>query len=574
MYLRKISRKNRDGSVVTYLQLAHNQRDPATGVVKARVLHSFGRADELDPEALRRLAQSLLRYADPEARERLRAEPASAEQASEVSALEVLSSRGYGGLHVLEALWQELSLPRLLASVVPQAPPSFERAVFAITANRALAPTSKLGLYERWLETVHLPAEPEGGVRLEQLYRALDLLAAHKESLERALFFEVADLLNVDVDLIFYDTTSVYVEREEEEPGEEALRKWGHSKDSRPDAPQVLVGLAVTRDGLPVKSWIWPGNTADVSTIEEVKRDLSGWRLGPVIYVADGGMMSEENLSILSRGGTGYILGVPLRRSKEAAAVLRRPGRFQKVAENLEVKEIVHPAESEAATDGTALPGTPVASKRRRYLLCRNPEEARRQKHRREEALRTLEAERERLRGAHPKQACLLMSSRRFGRYLKLGRGGRPVLDRAAIAREEKCDGKWLLITNDATLSAEDIALGYKRLLRVEESFRRLKHGIDIRPMYHRKDERIRAHVFACVLALLLERIAEIRTRETWPRVRHELEKISAVLLQSESHRVLQTSRPTPKGLKLLKELKIAAPKQILSLERKTAQSS
>jgi transposase len=234
------------------------------------------------------------------------------------------------------------------------------------------------------------------------------------------------------------------------------------------------------------------------------------------------------------------------------------------VAENLEVKEIVYPAQSEAAPDDTA-----VASKRRRYVLCRNPEEARRQKHRREETLRAIEAELERLKGEHPKKACKLMSSRRFGRYLRLGPGGRPVLDRTAIAREEKCDGKWLLITNDTSLGVEDIALGYKRLLRVEECFRRLKHGIDIRPMYHRKDERIRAHVFACVLALLLERIAEIRTQETWPRVRHEVEAISAVLLESTTHRVLQTSKPTAKALKLLRAMQIPAPKQILSIEKK-----
>jgi transposase len=553
MYLRKISRKNRDGSTVTYLQLAHNQRDPLSGVVKAQVLHSFGRADELDADALRRLAHSLLRYADPASLERLRAE-----EASGAAGLQVVSSRRYGGLHALQCLWEALSLPRILASVVPGAPPWFEHAVFAIVANRALAPTSKLGLFERWLETVHLPGRAAEGLRLEQLYRALDLLAEHKEKVERALFFEVADLLSVDVDLIFYDTTSVYVEREEEDPGEEALRKWGHSKDSRPDAPQVVVGLAVTRDGLPVKSWVWPGNTTDVTTIEQVKRDLSGWRLGPVVYVADGGMMSEENLSVLSRGGTGYILGVPLRRSKEAAAVLSRPGRFQAVAENLEIKEVAYPAEADV----------PVASKRRRYLVCRNPEEARRQKHRREEALKEIQAELDRLRSEHPKKACELLTSRRFSRYLKTGRKGRPVLDREAIAREEKLDGKWLLVTNDRSLSAEDIALGYKRLLRVEASFRRLKHGIDVRPLYHRRDERIQAHVFACVLALLLERVAELRTGETWPRIRHELEKIQVVLLESHSHAIVQTTKPSPASLKFLSQMQIAAPKQILHLEK------
>ncbi|NIV75985.1 MAG: IS1634 family transposase, partial [Gammaproteobacteria bacterium] len=409
MYLRKISRKNKDGSTVTYLQLAHNERDPATGVVRANVLHSFGRADELDPDALRRLAESLLRYADPDALERLRARAAT-----DVSGLDVLSSRSYGGAYVLEHLWHELSLPTILRSAVgPSAPPWFERAAFALVANRALAPTSKLGLYGRWLEHVHLEELPEGGLHLEQLYRSMDLLAGAKGEIERALFFETADLLSADVDLIFYDTTSIYTEREGEDEGEGGLRKWGHSRDERPDRPQVVVGLAMTRDGLPVRCWVWPGNRTDVTTLEEVKRDLGGWRLGRVVYVADGGMMSEGNLEVLGRGGHGYVLGVPLKKSKEAAAVLARPGRFQTVADNLEVKEIAYPSEREAA----------VAAKRRRYIVCRNPEEVRRQQKLREERLSVLEAELARLaerKEDHPKAACKLMASRRFGRYLKV----------------------------------------------------------------------------------------------------------------------------------------------------------
>jgi hypothetical protein len=555
MYIRKISRTNKDGSRVSYLQLAHNVRDPQSGAVRANVLHSFGREDELDPAALRRLAESLLRYADPASLERLRAGSAGAE--GELAALE---SRGYGGAYALDRLWAELSVPRILGETVgSSAPPWFERAAFALVANRALAPASKLGMWSRWLERVHLESLPAGGLRLEQLYRAMDLLAEHKERIERALFFEVADLMSADVDLIFYDTTSVYVEREDEEEGEGALLKRGHSKDSRPDLPQVVVGLAVTREGLPVKSWIFPGNTADVATIEQVKRDLGGWRLGRVIYVGDAGMTSEENLATLSKGGDGYILGVPLRRSKEAAAVLKRPGRFQTVAENLEVKEIRYPDEKEA----------PVAARRRRYVVCRNPEEAKREKHRRDEALAELEAELKRLRAReeeHPQAACELLTSRRWKRYLKQDAKGRVEIDRAAVEREERLDGKWLLITNDETLSAEDVALGYKQLLRVEASFRRLKHGIDIRPMYHRRRERIIAHVFVSVLALLLERIAELRTGESWPRVRHALEGIAAVLFQSPSHRILQTTRPTPQALKYLSSLKISPPRQVLSL--------
>lgn len=555
MYIRKISRTNKDGSRVSYLQLAHNVRDPQSGAVRANVLHSFGREDELDPAALRRLAESLLRYADPAALERLRAQAAGGE-----GELEVVESRGYGGAYALDRLWAELSVPRILRETVGSDTPAwFERAAFALVANRALAPASKLGVWSRWLERVHLEGLPAGGLRLEQMYRAMDLLAAHKEKVERALFFEVADLMSADVDLIFYDTTSVYVEREDEEEGEGALLKWGHSKDSRPDLPQVVVGLAVTREGLPVKSWVFPGNTADVTTIEQVKRDLGGWRLGRVVYVGDAGMMSEANLAVLSKGGDGYILGVPLRRSKEAAAVVKRPGRFQTVAENLEVKEVRYPSEEEA----------PVAARRRRYVLCRNPEEAKRQKHRRDEAITALEAELKRLaerKEEHPKAACALLTSRRWGRYLTQDAKGRVEIDRAAVEREERLDGKWLLITNDETLSTEDVALGYKQLLRVEASFRRLKHGIDIRPMYHRTRERITAHVFISVLALLLERIAELRAGESWPRVRHALEGIHAVLFRSPSHQILQTTRPAPHTLKHLSALKIPPPRQILSL--------
>jgi transposase len=431
-------------------------------------------------------------------------------------------AKEYGGVYVLQALWRELGLGEEIARAAADRPSAaaLAEAAFLMVANRALAPESKLGLYERWMQEVYWP--PAESLQLHHLYLALDLLAEQKAKLEKEIFFRVADLLSADVDLLFYDTTSVYFETEAEDEGEQALRKWGHSKDSRPNAPQIVVGLAVTRDGLPVKSWVFPGNTADVSTVEQVKRDLAGWRLNRVVYVADGGMMSEENLSHLAKGGSGYIVGVPLRKSREAQAVLSRPGRFRAVAENLEVKEIAHPSVAEV----------PVAERRRRYVLCRNPEEARRQKHRRAELLRELEAELEALgarKDAHPKAACRLQASRRFGPYLKQRRDGRLQIDRARIAQEEKLDGKWLVVTNDLSLSAEDVALGYKQLVRVEESFRRLKHGIDIRPVHHRTPERIEAHVFTCMLALLLERVAERRTGARWGEIRRQFGRIKMV---------------------------------------------
>jgi hypothetical protein len=548
MYIRTTTRRNKDGSVVRYLQLAESVWDPAQQRSQTRVLYNLGREDALDAGALRRLSESLLRVAAPEAQPRPKDSP-------EAAPLRLEWARDYGGLYALRALWEELGLAQEISRACGERPSHAQlaEAAFLIVANRALAPESKLGVHERWLGDVHWPAAED--LQLHHLYLALDLLAGEKPRLEKEIFFRVADLLSADVDLIFYDTTSVYFESEEEDEGE-GLRRWGHSKDYRPGAPQIVVGLAITREGLPVKSWIWPGNTADVSTVEQVRRDLAGWRLNRVVYVADGGMMSQENLTHLARGGSGYIVGVPLRKSAEAAAVLARPGRFRTVAGNLEVKEVAWPPPEEE----------PVAEKRRRYVLCRNPEEAKRQKHRRDELLRELEAELKALRAReeeHPKAACALRSSRRFGAFLKAGAGGRLEIDRAKVTREEKLDGKWLVLTNDPTLSAEDVALGYKQLLRVEESFRRLKHGIDIRPVHHRTPERIEAHVFACVLALLLERVAELRTGERWGEIRRQLGRLKMVAYSGPGGRAMQTTEISDGQRKLLQAMRIELPRRV-----------
>lgn len=551
MYIRTTQRRNRDGSVVRYLQLAESVWDPEKQRSQTRIVYNLGRQDALDVEAMRRLARSILRIACPDDLARLEAEAEALGQP-----IRIEWAKEYGGLYLLRALWDRLGLGEEIRQAAGGRPTAarLAEAAFLLVANRALAPESKLGLYERWLEEVFWPGAE--ALELHHLYRALDLLAEEKERLEEAVFFRLADLLSLDVDLLFYDTTSVHFETEEEDAGQGALRKRGHSKDPRPDAPQVIVGLAVTRDGLPVKSWVFAGNTPDVSTVETVKRDLAGWKLNRVVYVADGGCLSEENLQILARGGSGYIVGVPLRRSKEAAEVLARPGRFRTVADNLQVKEVHVPSEAEA----------PVASRRRRYIVCYNPKEAERQRQRRAEILRLLEAELKALDGrpdAHPRAACALRSSARFGPYLKALKGGRLRIDRARVRREEKLDGKWLLLTNDPTLSAEDVALGYKQLLRVEESFRRLKHGIDIRPMHHRTEERIRAHVFACILALLLERMAERDTGQSWPRIRHAFSSLKMVAYEGAGGRVVQTTDLTPQHRNTLKRLNIEPPKLI-----------
>ena len=240
--------------------------------------------------------------------------------------------------------------------------------------------------------------------------------------------------------------------------------------------------MAVTRDGMPVRSWVLPGDTADVTTVVRSKDDLRAWRLGRCLFVGDAGMYSADNLAALSHGLGRYILAVPMRKVKDIETeVLTRPGRYKQVADNLQVKEVW-------VGDG---------ERRKRYVLCLNPQEAERERQRRAQLLRELDAELSLLEQRdddHPKAACTLMASRRFGRYLGADWRGRPQLDLAKIKAASKFDDKFVVITNDDTLSAEDIALGYKGGWIIESCFRHMKQtGLEVRPMFHWTPRRIDA---------------------------------------------------------------------------------
>ena len=300
MYVRTISRQNKDGSTTTYVQLAHNIRDPKTGFARANVLYTFGRADSLDVDAIRRLVKSLCRFLSPE--DALRTQ---AHMEGESQALRFVKSSPMGGAFVLRVLWERLGLAKVLVQSLKQrefqAP--IEWALFAMVANRALAPDSKR-VVEEWVREDVALGNPEP-ILLQHLYRAMDFLLEQEELIQKEVFFATADLLNLEVDLLFFDTTTTYVERDEED--EEGLRRYGYSKDKRADLPQVVIGLAVTKEGLPVRCWVLPGNTQDMSTVERVKKDLFGWKLSRCIWVMDRGMNSEENRIVLQRAGGHYI---------------------------------------------------------------------------------------------------------------------------------------------------------------------------------------------------------------------------------------------------------------------------
>ena len=560
MYLRRTQRRRTDGSVVGYVQLAHNRR--VDGVTRAEVLVNLGREDELDVDALRRLATSITRFTDGDG--------AAVLPAAGGGGFEVLASRPIGGTWLLDGLWRALGVDRALRQVLGarRFSTDVERVCFALVANRALDPASKLAAAEWATRDAWIPGLD--GMDDDHAYRAMDLLveADAQAKVQEAVFFATADLLNLEVDLLFFDTTSTYFERDEPdaagEDGAPAFRAYGHSKDHRPDLPQVVIGVAVTREGIPVRVWVWPGNTNDMSVISEVKDDLRGWRLGRVVAVVDRGFSSDENLRYLTRAGGHWIAGERMRDgSKDAQEAFSRQGRYRTVRDNLRVKEVLV-----GEGDGA-----------KRFIVCHNPAEADRDKQGREETIARLEAELDRIKAArakangpkndaaHHRAECALRDHPTLGRYLRQTKTGRLLIDHARLKAEARLDGKYLLSTSDPELSAEDVALGYKNLLEAERGFRDLKSTLELRPVFHRLEHRIRAHVLICWLALLLIRITERQTGQTWRRVALELQRLHLVTLAGPDGTVQQTTQLSDAQRQILDATSVKPPPRITALD-------
>lgn len=547
-----MTRRNANGTTVRYLQLAHNRWDAKTQRAKATIIHNFGREDQVDREAIRRLVRSLSRLLTPEQ---------AAKAQAETQGLQFESSRALGGAWLLDQLWHHLKLDKVVTTLSGKRKFQFsvERHLFALVAARALAPDSKLAMEDWVAKDVCIPGL--AAVEVHDLYQVMDLVLELEPELQRRVYGEVADLLNLEVDLLFFDTTNIYFCRDEEErteDGGKGFRTYGHSKEKRDDLPLVVVGLAVTRNGIPVRCWVWPGHTADVSVVPEVKKDLIGWKLGRVVTVVDRGFTSAENLRTLQTAGGHYIAGEKMRSGQPLIEeALSRAGRYRTVRDNVEIKEIV-------VGEGEA---------RRRFVLIRNPHEADRDQQRRNEALTALRAELRALpRSAKDYAAALerLRSHGRYRRYLTTGPDGQPKVDPAKVRAEERLDGKYLISTSDDTLSAQDVALGYRQLLEVESCFRTLKTSLEVRPVYHHLEGRIRAHVVLCWLALLLVRVCEEQVGRSWADIRTVMQRLHVITYRSPDGVAQQSTELTGDQQQILGAARVPSPPRLFAVQPTT----
>ena len=567
MFLRFTSRTNADGSVVRYVALAHNRR--VDGRIRPDVLMNLGRVDQVDVAGLRRLAASIGKhFGDGDGL----SDAVETGAATGAAPLEVMDARPVGATWLLDALWRRLQVGAAVRAATDgrRFTTNMERVLFALVANRAVAPMSKLSAAEWVREDAAIPGLP--AMDEDQAYRAMDLLvdADTAGRVQESVFFAVANLLNLEVDLLFFDTTSTYFERDDEDTGEDAFRRFGHSKDHRSDLPQIIIGLAVTRDGIPVRCWCWPGNSNDQAVMAEVRDDLRDWKLGRVITVVDRGFSSAENLAYLRRAGGHDLAGMRMRDGNPLVEqVLSRQGRYQQVRDNLRVKEV-------------RLDDTDV-----RFIVCHNPEQADRDAQQRADAVARIGAELARIAGqrardakrprgdktrtrneaAHVRAECALRDHPTLSRWLIQQPTGRLKINTGKVKAEARLDGKYLLATSDPAISAEDAALGYKNLLEAERGFRDLKSTLLLRPVFHRLEHRIRAHVLICWLALLLTRVAERGSGLSWRNINRQLGRIHQVTLAGPAGTITQTTPLNAQQKAIYQALSVQPPARITAFD-------
>ena len=504
-----------------YLQIVENKK--IAGKVRQRVISTVGRLDQLQAKGnIETLIRSLSRFSE--------------------STLLVLSGKVDVSAHavkigptlIFERLWNELGLPAIITELLAQRKFQFdvERAIFLTVLHRLFESGSDRSCL-KWRRDYAIAGVDD--IALHHTYRAMAFLGevlldqdgatpfsprCTKDLIEEAMFARQRDLFT-GLELVFFDTTSIYFEGS----GGETIGRFGNSKDHRSDRKQMVVGAILDDSGRPICCEMWPGNTADVKSLLPVVERLKGrFGIERFCIVADRGMISTKTIAALDECSIPYILGARMRRVTEIQEdVLSRAGRYREV----------YP-EGTRSKDPAPLSVKEVMVSGRRYVVCRNSRQARKDESARQVIIGALE---ERIKN-NPKG---LVGNRGYARYLKLRRGSMTI-NQEKIEQEARFDGKWVLRTN-TNLSAERVALKYKELWQVEQVFRDVKSVLDTRPVFHKLDETIRGHVFCSFLALVLRKELDRRLEFSgqhfeWKDIKRDLEALQEVTVEENDKRL------------------------------------
>jgi hypothetical protein len=541
MYFRRKTSAGR-----AYLQIVESRRNGDQ--VRQQVIATLGRYEELQASGqLERLLRSGARFA------------AKAMVLSTVAddTAATIASRRIGPALVFERLWEETGCRAVIDELAGARKHGFalERAVFLTVLHRLFVGGSDRAA-DRWREDYRIGGID--GLTLHHLYRAMawlgEELAAKdqdgrtlfaprctKDLVEERLFAHRRDLLT-RLDLVFMDTTSLYFEG----AGGQTLGRHGYSKDHRPDLRQMILAVLIDGDGRPVCSEMWPGNTADVtSLIPVIDRLRRRFNIARVCVVADRGMISAETLAELEARRLLYILGVRERTDKLVRElVLDDPAPFVPLVMKKRGKETDYDAKA-------------VALVGRRYIVCRNHQEAEKDAADRATILAALERQ-------LAKGDKALVGNTGYRRFLKTISKDHFAIDRAKVEEDARFDGIFVLRTN-TDLNPLEAMLCYKQLWTVEQTFRTAKHLLSTRPIFHKLDETIRGHVFCSFLALVLkkaleDRIAALARVGSWPQIIADLDSLTETEIEHDGKRFVVRSAPRPAASLALRATGVALP--------------
>lgn len=532
-----------------YLQIVENRK--IKGKVIQRVIATIGRMDRLqEKDRVETLIRSLSRFSEKVL--------LILSGKSDVSA----ASKKIGPGLIFERLWEELGIKKVIKDLLYHRKFEFdvERAIFLTVLHRLFVSGS-----DRSCEKWHRDYKIRGveGLSLHHLYRAMTFLGEQtddqtdatpfsprcsKDLIEESLFLERRDLFT-GLDLVFFDTTSIYFEGE----GGQTIGQKGHSKDHRPDLNQMVVGAVIDNKGKPVCCEMWPGNTTDVKTlIPVIDRVRSRFNTGQFCIVADRGMISAENVKELDQRAISYIFGARMRKVKEIREdVLSYPGRYREIC-----------PEGALSKDPAPLKVKEVVLNGKRYIVCLNPKQARKDAKDRQAIIDSLQ---DKIK-SNPKS---LIGNKGYRKYLKIEKDSVRI-NQDKIERESRFDGKWVLITN-TNLLAEQVALKYKELWQVEQVFRDVKSVLETRPVYHQKDENIRGHVFCSFLALALRKELDRRLQEAghnfeWADIKQDLKALQEVEVQDNRKSLTLRTECLGTCGKVFKAVGVAIPPTIQEL--------
>jgi len=506
----RISETRAKGKLYRYVKIVENYW--YKGQSRQKVLANLGSLEKFKHKELEKLIKGLCHICE---REDLN-----------VQNLKNQGSPHYGDILLARHLWKELGLDTLITDYMKSTEVKIpvELCSFLMVANRLIDPLSKLAVFSWYKEKVYLKELENTHLSLHEFYRSMDYLEKMKKNLEKDLYYKLCNLFTLKLNLVFYDTTSSYFEGEGP-----SIAKHGKSKDHRPDKHQIIIGLLVTDEGVPIAHEVFEGDETDKATVVKTINDLKKrFHLKRVIFVSDRGMVSQANLDYIKEQGFSYIVTLKKRRLNEAKKAIDATFPL------LEEKRKSYEEEKESQNEKEAKKETLLFSEYQGkdkviYLVCLNPEKKKDDKLYREERIKKGKRNLEKIRRSVEKgklksrekilkRATLSLdkTNRRYFHYSSLKDGLFSYsLAEETLKEEERLDGIFIIKTTAFDLSSEELIQQYKNLSGVETAFKEIKDFLHLRPIRHYQDERVRAHVFICVLAYLLEKIIEKKLAKT-----------------------------------------------------------